>query len=76
VAGRARRPYRTGSHLGGVKNIQDTVASFGTKKNPMKIKPGNAEVLDSAMQDGIPLMTRDQQLYKKIERLGCPDERY
>ncbi|MFF4258540.1 RHS repeat-associated core domain-containing protein [Streptomyces sp. NPDC001663] len=60
----------------GVKNIQDTVASFGTKKNPMKVKPGDAEVLDSAMQDGIPLMTNDQQFYKKIERLGYPNERY
>jgi len=40
------------------------------------IHDADAAVLDSAMQDGLPLMTNDKRFANNVARLGHPVEGY
>ena len=40
------------------------------------IADDDASVLDSAVQDGLSIITNDKRFYKNIETLGYPSERY
>ncbi|MBC9731512.1 hypothetical protein H8R17_45075 [Streptomyces sp. TRM68367] len=47
----------------------------GKPFNPM-IADDDAAVLDSAVQEGLSIITNDKRFYKNIERLGYSSERY